>query len=386
VWKAPTIIRSVIDRYGREIYRAEDSERRVVSETTSYLMTSMMADVLDYGTAAGARAQGLRMRAAGKTGTSQDYSDAWFVGFTPSLVTGVWFGYDTPRPIMDRGFASVVAVPAWTRFMIAAMRGQKDQWFDMPGSLVKVRLCRLNGLLAGDKCNLPVYELPPYDPAHPDVVTAGAPTMRESGVYEEIVPADRVPPYCTLPHGVDVTAPPSYYEPLTAPAYQRSLTMPSAPPPSVPLAPPYAPPAGVPLTTPYTPAPPSVSLPLPNISPPAGATRPVTPPPPFMTEKPAPAVTVLPATVDKTPPPPPTLIPAPKPETVPPAETPPRVETAKPEPPKPAPTEREIENPLLPSTKPKPPAPAQPADAPIVPGATINRTPPGPPPPRSPGN
>ena len=75
------------------------------------------------GTGAGARAAGFKLPAAGKTGTTDDYADAWFVGYTPHLVTGVWFGLDRPAPIMRGGFAGVVAVPAWGRFMKAATAG-----------------------------------------------------------------------------------------------------------------------------------------------------------------------------------------------------------------------------------------------------------------------
>jgi 1A family penicillin-binding protein len=220
VWKQPTMIRRVVDRYGREIYTADQHERRAISETTAYMMASMMSDVLSYGTAASARSLGFRFRAAGKTGTSQDYSDAWFVGFTPSLVSGVWFGHDKPSPIAYRGFASVIAVPAWTRFMSSALRGAKDEWFELPGGLVNVKVCRLSGMLATDQCHLPVYEYAPYDRNHPDVVSTSA-VIRESGVIDDVRPAGRVPPPCTLPHGVPLNTPP----PLTT--YDQSLINPS---------------------------------------------------------------------------------------------------------------------------------------------------------------
>ena len=77
----------------------------------------MLADVIASGTATGARAAGFKLPAAGKTGTTDNYTDAWFVGYTPHLVAGVWFGLDKPAPIMNRGFAAVVAVPAWADFM-----------------------------------------------------------------------------------------------------------------------------------------------------------------------------------------------------------------------------------------------------------------------------
>ena len=199
LWRTPTMIRRVEDRFGREIYRTPDLERPVVSEATAYLMTSMMADVIDRGTANTARSAGFRMAAAGKTGTSQSYADAWFVGYTPQLVTGVWFGYDTPQTIMDRGFASVVAVPTWARFMAAALRGTRSQWFEMPGSLTKVKLCRISGQLATDRCDLPVMEAAPYDPNYPTAVTS--PVMREGGVYDELRHVSRMPQPCTMLHG-----------------------------------------------------------------------------------------------------------------------------------------------------------------------------------------
>jgi 1A family penicillin-binding protein len=199
VWREPTMIRVVVDRYGREIYRAPETERQVISEATAFLMTSMMADVVDRGTASTARSAGFRLAAAGKTGTSQSYADAWFVGYTPQLVTGVWIGYDKPQTIMDRGFASVVAVPVWARFMSAALRGASNAWFDMPGSLMKVKLCRLSGLLATDRCHLPVVESAAFDPNNPDV--PAAPNTREGRVYDELRHVSRLPQTCPLPHG-----------------------------------------------------------------------------------------------------------------------------------------------------------------------------------------
>jgi penicillin-binding protein 1A len=202
-WRQPTLIRRVLDRHGREIYRAPDTDRAVISEATAYLMTSMMADVVSRGTAASARSNGFRQAAAGKTGTSQSYADAWFVGYTPRLVTGVWFGHDRPKTIMNRGFASVIAVPAWARFMAAAHADAKPEWFDMPASLTRVTLCRLSGQLATDRCHLPVLEPPPaYEPSDP--LLAIMPTWREGGVYEELRHVSRMPQPCALPHTDDV--------------------------------------------------------------------------------------------------------------------------------------------------------------------------------------
>jgi membrane carboxypeptidase/penicillin-binding protein len=204
VWRQPTMIRRVLDRYGKEIYRAPSTERPVISEATAFLMTSMLADVINRGTAHTARTSGVKFAAAGKTGTSQAYADAWFVGYTPQLVTGVWFGHDRPHTIMNRGFASVIAVPAWARFMAAAHQDSKPGWFEMPGSLTKVRLCRLSGQLATERCTLPVIEAPRYDPENPALPVVSM--VRESGVYDEIRHVARMPEPCTLPHSDAITS------------------------------------------------------------------------------------------------------------------------------------------------------------------------------------
>ena len=108
-------------------------------------MSSMLADVITSGTATTARTAGFKLPAAGKTGTTDNYTDAWFVGYTPHLVTGVWFGMDKPAPIMNRGFAAVVAVPAWAEFMKQATANDAADWFQAPADVEKVTICRLSG-------------------------------------------------------------------------------------------------------------------------------------------------------------------------------------------------------------------------------------------------
>jgi penicillin-binding protein 1A len=296
VWREPTMIRRVVDRYGREIYRAADLQRQVITEATAYLMTSMMADVVDRGTASSARASGFRLAAAGKTGTSQSYTDAWFVGYTPALVTGVWVGYDKPRMIIDRGFASVVAVPVWARFMTAALRDAHNEWFDMPGSLMKVKLCKISGLLATDRCNLPVVEYAPFDPNTPNA--PAEPVVREGGVFEELRHVSRLPETCPLPHGIglaDYTSDATYASPGETPSSGTAAAatvevapreVPYIPPPSIrPLRPMYAPPAATEPGSPFIPGsriernmtePPAPPAALPGLIP--GSTVTTTPP------------------------------------------------------------------------------------------------------------
>jgi penicillin-binding protein 1A len=201
VWRQPTTIRRVEDRDGRVIYRAPGEERRVISEASSYQMTSMMADVLNRGTATAARGTGFSLQAAGKTGTSDGFTDAWFVGYTPHLVTGIWFGFDQPRMIMNRGFAGLVAVPAWARFMMAATRNDRNDWFEMPGTLTRIKLCRLSGLLATDQCHLPVIEETDRDGEQVNPLVDSAVLVREGGTYEDLRRIDNLPLPCHLHHG-----------------------------------------------------------------------------------------------------------------------------------------------------------------------------------------
>ena len=95
---------------------------------------------------------GFTLPAAGKTGTTNDFVDAWFVGFTPKLVAGVWVGFDKPRTILKNGFAGQLAVPMWARFMKAATRTHGPVWFEPPPTVVAVEVCRLSGHLPGAGC------------------------------------------------------------------------------------------------------------------------------------------------------------------------------------------------------------------------------------------
>jgi penicillin-binding protein 1A len=154
VLQSPVFVLRVEDSEGRVIYRGESAGRRVLSESTAYLMASMLADVVNHGTGYSARQSGFALPAGGKTGSTDDYTDAWFVGFTPHLAAGVWVGFDRPEQIMRRGFASVVAVPAWAGFMKAATTGNKPDWLAKPSGVTHIRRCRVSGGLATEYCEL----------------------------------------------------------------------------------------------------------------------------------------------------------------------------------------------------------------------------------------
>ena len=149
---APMLIKRVTTSRGEVIYESKPSEREVVSPSTAFLITSMLEDVVNAGTGTGVRRLGFRLPVAGKTGTTNEYKDAWFVGYTPNLVTGVWVGYDQPRTIIPDGYAAQLAVPLWTRFMLAATRDEKAERFRAPRGVVAATICPLSGRLATDSC------------------------------------------------------------------------------------------------------------------------------------------------------------------------------------------------------------------------------------------
>ncbi len=229
---SPRLITRVEDASGRSIVDVAERGVQAVSPTTAYLMSSMLADVVASGTGAAARSEGFRLPAAGKTGTTDDYADAWFVGYTPHLVAGVWFGLDRPAPIMRGGFAGVVAVPAWARFMRAATAGAKPDWYQMPPDVEKVAICRLSGARATDACRhqSDVYALgtngtlPPVLPVGAMLDTAEAkPTPDEPPVYEDLFPLGAVPSEICPLHN----PPPTPGAPSTTPLVDAILQSPT---------------------------------------------------------------------------------------------------------------------------------------------------------------
>jgi len=150
--RQPILIRRVSDASGKLLYQVQSKSRQAVTPETAFLMSSMLADVVNAGTAAKARLLGFTLPAAGKTGTTNDFMDAWFVGYTPHLVAGVWLGFDQPKTIVRNGFAGDLAVPIWAAFMKTATQGAQSDWFTRPDSIVGVNVCRLSGKLPNIGC------------------------------------------------------------------------------------------------------------------------------------------------------------------------------------------------------------------------------------------
>jgi len=150
--RTPTYIKRVEDTDGQVLYTAPYDAEQVISEQTAFLMNHMLADVVNHGTAWRARQLGFTKPAAGKTGTTNDYRDAWFVGYTPRLATGVWVGFDQPQTIMGGGYAAEIAVPLWAGFMQKATLNDPVEWYKAPKGVVAANVCRLSGKRPVDGC------------------------------------------------------------------------------------------------------------------------------------------------------------------------------------------------------------------------------------------
>lgn len=127
----------------------------VMDPVTAYIMTELMKDVVRFGTATGAN---IGRPAAGKTGTTNDETDAWFMGFTPDLVAGVWVGFDDPKKPLGRNeTGGHSAVPIWTQFMVEATKGKPAKDFLQPPGIVRLQVDRETGLRACEDTESPVY-------------------------------------------------------------------------------------------------------------------------------------------------------------------------------------------------------------------------------------
>jgi membrane carboxypeptidase/penicillin-binding protein len=118
-------------------------------------MTSMLGDVIDRGTGTAARRLGVTFPAGGKTGTTDDFKDAWFVGYSSSIVVGVWVGFDQPKTIAPDAYGARYALPMWADFMRRAARVRPAGDFDRPAGLHDEGLCAESYLRPVDGC--PIY-------------------------------------------------------------------------------------------------------------------------------------------------------------------------------------------------------------------------------------
>ena len=151
----PIAVKYITDLKGSILENNAPRGKRVINPQTAFLTTSMLEDVIKYGT--GWRAKALKRTVAGKTGTTNDYRDAWFVGYTPRLAAGVWVGFDDQRQLGEKETGSKAAAPIWVSFMKNALSGispygsdRKEDMkpFPIPDGIVTATIDPLTGLLA----------------------------------------------------------------------------------------------------------------------------------------------------------------------------------------------------------------------------------------------
>ncbi len=152
----PHLIRRVVDRNGDLVWEARPRTQRVLDPAVAFVLTTILEDVVDRGTGAAVRAAGFGAPAAGKTGTTNNSTDAWFVGYTPDLVAGIWIGFDDPKPIIRGASGGTLAAPTWGRMMrrIYQSRPAPSGW-SSPGGVVTAEVDRTTGNRVNPECRGP---------------------------------------------------------------------------------------------------------------------------------------------------------------------------------------------------------------------------------------
>lgn len=150
----PRWVSSVEDENGRLIWRVRQKRNDVLADGVAYLVTDMLRDAVRHGTSSAVRRAGYTGPAAGKTGTTNDGADVWFVGYTPELVAVVWMGFDRPKPIVPDASGGRLAAPVWGRITrrIYASRPVPESWA-RPASVVERRVDPTTGLVLVEGCN-----------------------------------------------------------------------------------------------------------------------------------------------------------------------------------------------------------------------------------------
>ncbi len=153
----PIFITKIENREGRILEENLPTAEAVLSPETSYMITDLLQGVVQNGT--GWRAKALKRPVAGKTGTTNNLNDAWFLGFVPELAAGVWIGYDSEQPLGVRETGSKAASPIWVKFMKGALRGSTPKNFPIPDGVEFAKIDPETGLLAGPSTKNPVFEI-----------------------------------------------------------------------------------------------------------------------------------------------------------------------------------------------------------------------------------
>ena len=151
----PRDLSRVRDAGGSTAFEQRVDTDRVIEPEVAFQMVSMLRDAVDRGTGSPARQLGIRFPIGGKTGTTNEFKDAWFVGFSSAMVVGVWVGFDDPKPIGADAYGGRYALPIWADFMQRAARHRPPAEFERPAGLEEEALCAMSYRKPVDGC--PVY-------------------------------------------------------------------------------------------------------------------------------------------------------------------------------------------------------------------------------------
>ena len=153
VRKQAYIIERIDDQDHNPIYRAAHVTIPALDPGSAWMTSELMEQVLTTGTAASAKSLGFKLPAAGKTGTTNDYKDAWFVGYTSALTCGVWVGFDQPTTIIPRGYGAALALPVWTQVMTKAAQRYPALPLRSTIPMSRATVCTISNHLATTGCN-----------------------------------------------------------------------------------------------------------------------------------------------------------------------------------------------------------------------------------------
>jgi 1A family penicillin-binding protein len=149
----PMAILKIVDRNGNVLEEFREEREEVLTPQIAFMVTDMLRTVIDGGTGKTARSLGLRIPCAGKTGTTDDYADGWFIGYSPDLAVGVWTGFShAVIPMGDGMVGAKVALPLWTWIMMAAHPGNRGPDFQRPDGITEAMVCVESGLTATPYC------------------------------------------------------------------------------------------------------------------------------------------------------------------------------------------------------------------------------------------
>jgi penicillin-binding protein 1A len=152
----PVFTVKIVDRDGNVLEEAAPDWRQVIEKDTAFLMTSLLESVVQHGT--GQRIKALGRPSAGKTGTTNDMYDAWYIGFTPEMTTGVWVGFDTEAPLGKAETGASAASPIWLGFMKRAMAGRPVRNFEPSEGIVFAKIDAETGLLPVPESRKTIFE------------------------------------------------------------------------------------------------------------------------------------------------------------------------------------------------------------------------------------